>query len=525
VSVAYDSIFDEKQGSEDLLLHWLASVRDDPEGFVQGAFPWGKAGTRLANARGPEPWQVRILEKVRLGLLDLSTAIQLAAASGHGVGKSALVSWLVLWGMSTFPNTRGVVTANTETQLKTKTWVELGKWFHMFIGKEFFELTATSLFAKSASRDWRFDMVPWSDRNTEAFAGLHNKGRRILVIFDEASAIPDIIWETTEGALTDSETQILWCVFGNPTRNTGRFRDCFPGMRHAKIWKTEQVDSREVSLTNKAQIKKWIETYGDDSDFVRIRVKGVFPRVGEAEFISAEIARSAALRDISDIPDNAYDPLILGVDVARFGTNESVLFFRKGRDARSIPPCIYTGLSTTQLAAKVSAAVAEFSVDAVFVDGGGVGGGVVDVLRDMHVNCFDIQFGAKPDCIGFISGVEGEKYANKRAEIWGVMRGWLAIGALPNDEELIQQLTGPMYTLNLQSAIQLERKEDMMKRGVSSPDRADALALTFSLPVQRTVHAGGQFPIQPKIEWDYDPYSPKMMGVETVSLQSEWNPY
>jgi hypothetical protein len=488
------------------LIDWLASVDDDPLAFVMGAFPWGVEGTRLATATGPEQWQIEILEAIRLGLMSVNEAIQLATASGHGVGKSALVSWLIIWGMSTFPNTRGVVTANTETQLKTKTWVELGKWFHMFIGKELFELTATSFFAKSEAEDWRFDMVPWSERNTEAFAGLHNKGRRILVIFDEASAIPDIIWETTEGALTDSDTQIIWAVFGNPTRNTGRFRECFPGQRHAKVWETKQVDSREVTLTNKAQIKKWIDAYGEDSDFVRIRVKGIFPRVGEKEFISADIARLASTRE--NLNGNYSDPFIIGVDVARYGSNESVIFFRRGRDARSIPPRIFTGISTTQLASHVAAAYLEFDADAVFVDGGGVGGGVVDNLRDMHVNCFDIQFGAKPDNVGFTVGSEGEKYANKRAEIWGMMRAWLKTGTISADPELLNQLIAPMYTLNLQSAIQLERKEDMMKRGVASPDRADALALTFSLPVIAKMRSiGGK-----AVKSDWDPFSAESMA-------------
>src|SRR5262249_22038446 len=157
-------------------------------------FPWGEVDGPLEHDKGPEPWQAEILNLVRDGL-PLGRAVQLATASGHGVGKSALVSWLILWAISTFPDTRGVVTANTETQLKTKTWAELGKWFHMFIGKEYFDLTATAIFCKDPAheRTWRIDMVPWSERNTEAFAGLHNKGRRIVVVFDEASAIPDII--------------------------------------------------------------------------------------------------------------------------------------------------------------------------------------------------------------------------------------------------------------------------------------------------------------------------------------------
>ena len=399
------------------LLEWLGGVSKDPLAFVMGAFPWGEPETRLEKfPDGPEPWQREILGHIKAGLLNINQAIQLAVASGHGIGKTALVSWIILWAISTKPDSRGVVTANTETQLKTKTWAELGKWFHMFIAKDFFSLTATALFAKDSAheRTWRIDMVPWSERNTEAFAGLHNKERRILVVFDEASAIPDIIWETTEGALTDANTEIIWCVFGNPTRNTGRFRECFPGQRHARAWTTKQVDSREVSLTNKDQIQTWINAYGEDSDFVRIRVKGVFPRTGEMEFISSEDVAEAAQRDPDSHP---HDPLVIGVDVARYGANETVIFFRKGRDAKSIPPVRLRGASVVQVAAKVSEVCGTHRVDAVFVDGGGVGGGVVDNLRALHVHCFDIQFGSKAEAMGFAWGTEGERHANKRRGI------------------------------------------------------------------------------------------------------------
>ena len=339
------------------LLEWLADVSKDPYAFVMGAFPWGDADSRIKDfPDGPETWQKEILLQIKDGLIDINKAIQLAVASGHGVGKTALVSWIILWAISTKPDTRGVVTANTETQLKTKTWAELGKWYHMFLAKDYFSLTATALFAKDSAheRTWRIDMVPWSERNTEAFAGLHNKGRRILVVFDEASAIPDIIWETTEGALTDAETEIVWCVFGNPTRNTGRFRECFPGQRHSREWKTKQVDSREVSLTNKDQIASWVQAYGEDSDFVRIRVRGVFPRTGEMEFISSEDVEKASNEEANS---NPMDALVIGVDVARYGANETVIFFRKGRDARTIQPVRLRGASVVQVAAKVSEVV------------------------------------------------------------------------------------------------------------------------------------------------------------------------
>jgi hypothetical protein len=503
------------------LLEWLASVTHDPYAFVMGAFPWGDADGRLKDfPDGPEPWQKDILNLIAAGLVDLNKAIQLATASGHGIGKTALVSWIILWALSTKPDTRGVVTANTETQLKTKTWAELGKWFHMFLAKDFFSLTATALFAKDSAheRTWRIDMVPWSERNTEAFAGLHNKERRILVVFDEASAIPDVIWETTEGALTDANTEIIWCVFGNPTRNTGRFRECFPGQRHAKVWKSRQIDSREVSLTNKEQIASWIEAYGEDSDFVRIRVRGVFPRTGEMEFISAEMVDSATLSEAGSDP---RDALVIGVDVARYGSNESVIWFRKGRDARSITPIRLRGASTVELAGKVSEAFHRYRVDGIFVDGGGVGGGVVDQLRALHISVFDINFGSRAEGYGFTQGVEGERYANKRAEMWGLMRGWLKHGAIPNDPDLKAQLVGPLYTYTIKNEIQLEKKEDMMRRGLDSPDLADALALTFALPVAAHEGAGRDGPGKPLVVSEYDPFSKKNIYGEIVDPEQE----
>jgi hypothetical protein len=465
----------------DSLLEWLASTSDDPLAFVMGAFPWGEPDTRLAMEHGPNDWQRQVLTDIRDGLIDLNTAIQEAVASGHGVGKSCLVAWLILWAISTLPDTRGVVTANTENQLKTKTWAELGKWYHLFIAREHFSFTATAIFHNDPAheRTWRIDMVPWSERNTEAFAGLHNKGRRLLVIFDEGSAIPDVIYEVTEGALTDAETQIIWCVFGNPTRNTGRFKECFPGGRFANIWKTRQVDSRSVPFTNKTQIAKWIESYGDDSDFVRIRVKGEFPRIGEMEFFSVHDVEAAMLRDVEV---SQFDPLAIGVDVARFGANSSVIFPRKGRDARSIPRQVYNGLNTVQLAQKVQDTHTSLHPDGIFVDGGGVGGGVVDNIRNLHLFCFEIQFGSKSDNAGHATGNEGERYANKRAEMYGACRAWLKGGAIPNDPELKAQFLAITYTFNKKDEIILTSKEDMMKEGLPSPDDLDALVLTFAYP-------------------------------------------
>jgi hypothetical protein len=220
---------------QESLVEWLALVRDDPLAFVLGAFPWGEPDTPLAKFSRPLDWQCEVLEYLRTGLLTPHAAICRATASGHGIGKSALVSMIIIWAMMTFPDTKGVITANTETQLKTKTWAELGRWFNLcWFGREFFKLNATSLVSKDESRErtWRVDMIPWSKTNPQAFAGLHNSGKRQFMIFDEASEIEDIIWETAEGFLTDLDAQRFWLAFGNPTKNSGRFREAFPHRPH-----------------------------------------------------------------------------------------------------------------------------------------------------------------------------------------------------------------------------------------------------------------------------------------------------
>jgi len=487
------------------IIEELAQFSSDPLGFVLFSFPWGEPG-ELEREDGPEQWQAALLADLGNGLIDFATAVHLATTSGHGVGKSALVSWLILWAMSTFEDTIGVVTANTETQLKTKTWAQLAKWFRLFIGKEMFEMTATKLYSKDPAHEntWRLDMVPWSERNTEAFAGLHNKGKRILLVFDEASAIPDLIWEVSEGALTDASTQIIWAVFGNPTRNKGRFRECFHGGKFEHRWISRAVDSREVTLTNKAQIAKWIADYGEDSDFVRVRVRGVFPRVDAESFISFEAATEAARRP----PTPSQDSIILGVDVGRFGDDPSVIYARRGRDAVSIPPEVLFGSDTMQTAARVAAAALRWNAIAVMVDSGGVGGGVVDRLRMLRIPVFAVDFGSKPDND---DPNDGTKYANKRAEIWGRMREWLNTGSIPDriqglDVTLVDELTSPTYAMNKQEQIQLEGKSEMRKRGVKSTNLADALATTFAYYVFQPSKAE-QEELPPQYTPDYNPYA------------------
>lgn len=475
----------------------------DPLFWVMQKFPWGQIGQLLAET-GPDDWQVEILQLVRDGLLDLDEALLIAIASGHGVGKSALVSWLILWALDTMEDARGVVTANTEVQLRTKTWAELAKWYGMMQGRELFELGATAIFSKLRPRTWRIDAVPWSEKNTEAFAGLHNAGRRIMLLFDEASAIPDVIWEVAQGALTDAKTQILWLVFGNPTQNTGRFRECFGKFQHR--WVRRQIDSRTSKRTNKREIEKWVEDWGEDSDYVRVRVRGVFPRFGSAQFVPSDLAENAGRRP--EVPSSLSDPCIMGVDVGRYGDDPSVLYIRRGRDARLVKPIELRGKSTMEVAARVVEEAERHAVDAIFVDGGGPGGGVVDRLLMLRQPVVEVQFGGSPT--GSMSTASGAMlYANKRAEMWGLMRDWLAGGCIPDDPALFAELTGVEYSYVLRNgkdAILLEKKEDMRKRGLASPNTADALALTFAFPVVPSDHRA------------------RMYGDRKPGLLSEWEP-
>jgi len=494
--------------NDDLIIE-CASYVNKPYQFVMFAFPWGEAGSELADKTGPEKWQKELLVQLGNKLITITQAIKLARTSGHGVGKSALVAWIMIWAMATFEDTKGVVTANTENQLKTKTWAELAKWHRLSICKSLFKITATKYYSVDPDHEntWKIDMVPWSEKNTEAFAGLHNQGKRLIVIFDEGSGIPDIIWEVTEGALTDDNTQIIWAVFGNPTRNSGRFRECFDRGKFAKRWDHYRIDSREVSFTNKEQIQEWIDDYGEDHDFIRVRVRGIFPRVDAQSFIAWDLAKEAVYREVEHQP---HASVVLGVDVGRFGTDPSVIYPRCGRDASSRQPQSYLNVSIVELAKHVTIAASVYNAIYVFVDAGGVGGGLVDILRAGGLPVIEVDFGSRPDNTNTYT--RGVKYANKRAEIWGEMRDWLKTGSIiekiPGREfTLVDELSGPNYDIQKRTeAIILEGKRDMHRRGIPSPNMADALATTFAFPDYIPPLANQAF-LQPTVAKDYDPFS------------------
>jgi hypothetical protein len=457
----------------------VASCHSDPYEFVCIMFPWGEG--ELEAFQGPDEWQTKILKGIRDGLLTVGEAIRIAVASGHGIGKSALVAWIVLWAISTMVDTKGVVTANTENQLKTKTWAELAKWHRMCLCGDWFELTATAIYSKLPEREktWRVDMVPWSEKNTEAFAGLHNKGKRVLLIFDEASAIPEMIWEVADGALTDENTEIIQLAFGNPTRSLGGFKDCFGRFRQR--WTTYQIDSRTAAMTNKKVLQEMIEDRGIDSDYVKVRILGQFPSQDESALFSQD-AVEAAMNRVHTPREISHAAKVLGVDVARQGGDDSVIAKRQGL---AMWPLEAMHIPDSQLvAARVAKAETDWEyVDAIFVDAsGGYGAGVIDKLRAMRRTCTEVYFNGK---------ATDPRFFDKRSEMAFDFMNWVgnteAGGSLAQDNVLKEEMLAFTYTFQ-GDKFRLCAKDDVKAIIGRSPDKFDACILTFAYPTSPSTH-------------------------------------
>ena len=444
----------------------------DPYGFVIFSYPWDEEGTILKGEKGPDTWQkdllIRIGDKVRENTISgVQDAIREAVASGHGIGKSALVAWIIQWFMSTRPHCQVVVTANTETQLQTKTWREMAKWHKLLINKSWFEWTATQFKSVDHPETWFASAITWSEQRSEAFAGTHE--RDVLMIFDEASAIPDIIWDTAEGAMTTPGA--MWLVFGNMTRAVGRFVDCFERFRHR--WEPVHIDSRTAKKANQKQIAEWIADYGEDSDFVRIRVRGVKPRSGSKQFISHETIHNCHQYQAQDY---AKFPKVMGVDVARSGDCESVMTVRQGR--KVFPQTYWRESDSMQLALLIAEGLRFYRPQLCFVEGNGLGGPIVDRLRQLGWG--DVVIEVNPGH----RLKQTEEFYNLRAQWWNALKTAMSDGLeLPVEPgspdkapELDAQLAMQEYLFDEKSLqLKLTPKEELPY----SPDRADSLVLTF----------------------------------------------
>ena len=324
------------------LAEQMAQFYADPLGFALLAFPWGTG--ELKDMAGPDPIQTQFLRDLgrevarrRFNGSDPVASIRMAASSGHGTGKSSLGAMITCWILSTRPYSIGTVTANTYSQLETKTWASVLKWMRMCITSHWFYVRASGIYHRAHPEDWKVTAQTCKEENAQSFAGQHARTSTSWYMYDEASHIPDGIWDVAEGGLTDGEPMVF--AWGQPARKSGRFYEvCFGRLRER--WNVRCIDSRESRFTNKQQIAEWIQDYGEDSDFVRVRVKGIAPRAGDLQFIDQDRVDAAKKRAASSFPD---DPLIAGFDVSGGGQAWNIIWFRRGLDARSIPPIAIPG--------------------------------------------------------------------------------------------------------------------------------------------------------------------------------------
>lgn len=474
------------QRDVDLGIQMRAYVHD-PLGFVLDCYPWGEPGPLLGEV-GPDDNQREFLtalgKETAARAFDGNTPVapvRMAETSGHGTGKSAMGAWITNWIMSTRPHSIGTVTAGTATQLETRTWTAIQQWTALCITSHWWEVQSRGIYAVQAilgpgetPETWKLTAQTCKEENKQAFAGQHARTSTSWYLFDEASTVPDGIWKVAYGGLSDGEP--MFFAWGQPEKNTGEFYNvCFGAQRDR--WNHRTVDSRSSRLTNKPLIEEWIKDYGIDSDWCKVRIMGLAPGASELQFIDTARVDKARHNQVEVLDD---EPMIVGFDVSGGGKAWNIMRFRRGRDARSIPPIRITGEAGRDrqlLVAKAAQVLRDpaLKVAAMFIDSA-FGSPIAERLCSMgFTNVHEIVFG----------GASADWHqSNMRAYMWNACKDWLPTGMIdPGDTRIATDLVAPGYHLNSKSQLVIESKESMAGRNVASPDDGDALVLTFAQPV------------------------------------------
>ena len=374
---------------------WTPLVADDPEKFVLFAFPWGKKDTPLEKFQGPRLWQRTVLRALATYIRDGRTREALgivtemmrdSTVSGRGIGKSTLVSWLILWFLTTRVGASVIVSANTEHQLNKVTWGELTKWVALAINSHWWDLSATALAPQGwiadlvekqlqkGTRQWGAQGKLWSAENPDGYAGPHNM-LGMMLIFDEASGIPDAIFSVADGYFTEPILDRYWFTFSNGRRSSGYFYECHQGAKRA-FWNTRNIDARTVEGTDTRRYEQIIEEYGEDSNEARVEVYGEFPAQNDEQMFPTHAVDEAMRRPAWNDPTA---PVVMGVDPAR-GGDTTVLRVRRGRDL--IAKRRYNSGDLMVVVGHIIEAIQEFSPAMTVVDEAGLGFGVADRLRE-----------------------------------------------------------------------------------------------------------------------------------------------
>ena len=427
----------------------------------------------------PDEWQ-------RKALMDLAENPKVAIKSGQGVGKTGLEAVALLWFLCSYPYPRIVATAPTKQQLHDVLWSEVSKWMSRSpLLTEILKWTKTYIYMVGNEKRWF--AVARTATKPENMQGFHEDN--MLFIVDEASGVADPIMEAILGTLSGENNKLLMC--GNPTRTSGTFFDAFNSDR--AIYKCHTVSSADSPRTNKENIESLIRKYGRNSNVVLVRVFGEFPNQEDDVFISLSLIEHSLMIDEEII--NPLQGISFGVDVARYGNDETVIVLNAS--GKVTLPIMFRGqsLMTTvgkivQLYRQVIAEYPDYKGKIyVNIDDTGLGGGVTDRLAEIkqeerlgRMVIVPINAAGKvPDDVIWDGTVKaGDTYENLTTYLWGTVRDLLTTESLilPNDNDLVAQLSCRKYRLTSRGKIVLESKDDMKKRGIESPDRADAVALS-----------------------------------------------
>ena len=431
----------------------LLALHHDPVLFVQSVL-----------GAEPQAWQREALEAVRDGP-------RVACKSGHGVGKSALLSWVILWYLITRP-CRIVCTANSANQLSQVLWAEIQKWARkMPKGLQGqLEITSDKISVKGVDSSCHARVS--RKENPEALQGFHHE--RLLFVIDECSGVDDVIFEVAQGALSTAGSKIL--MVGNPTRNSGYFYDAFH--KNAHRWHKMTVSCADAEYVSEDFIEDMAHQYGEDSAIFAVRVLGEFAETSEDSLIPRHLVESAVGRDVEAM---TVAP-IWGLDPARFGGDRTALAKRQG-NVLTEPIKAWQG---KDLMETVGLILAEWETtpfmdrpSEICVDSIGVGAGVVDRLRELGMPARGVNVAESPAL--------GNRYQRLRDELWFKCREWFEARdcQMPDHEELLQELCSLRFKILSSGKFKAEGKDEMKKRGLRSPDLADAFVLTFGTQAVR----------------------------------------
>ena len=429
----------------------ILRLRNDPVLFVE----------TVIGAK-PQTWQREALEAI-------SRHDKVAIKSGHGVGKTAFEAWVTLWWLLTHYPCKIAVTANTAHQLNDVLWTEIDKWARQLPKgfKDLLEFKTDKISLKGASDS--FAVARTSRReNPEALQGFHSEN--MLFICEEASGIPDVVFQVGEGALSTPKSKVLLC--GNPTRADGYFYDAFHS--HREMWNCMTVSCEDADTVSDKFVEDMASKYGEDSNIYRVRVLGEFPTQSDDVLVPLHLVESATKRDIEMSPTT---PVVWGLDVSRYGGDRTALCKRQGnvvlepiktwqnKDLMTLAGIIMSEYEATRYSDRPVA---------IYIDSIGIGAGLADRLSELDMPSVGVAVSESPSL--------RDKFVRLRDELFWKAREWFEGRdvQIPSDEALISEITSIRYKYQSTGKLKIESKDEMKRRGQRSPDCADAFVLSFA---------------------------------------------